>query len=135
MTPWETLMKKVHFDTSSSIAFQLRLGRDLPQEQRVPAKLEGWLVDDHICVQKPDEENGAWCLPLYPWGDKISEDFFAKADAVACAQDLSKLQVPWEWMHSVDEITPEYSEWADKCRQILDRYRADGLLIRLPREV
>ena len=50
-------MKKVLFDTSGAIAFRLRLGRDLPPDELKPVKVEGWLVDDHLCIRKPKTDS------------------------------------------------------------------------------
>jgi hypothetical protein len=56
-------MKKVYFDTAGAIAFQLRLGRELPPDERKP--MEGWwLVDDHLCIRKPKTDNEGWRLSL-----------------------------------------------------------------------
>jgi hypothetical protein len=75
-------MKKVKFDNSQSIALQQALpGATLTSEQLEPMKIEGWLVDNHVCVQKPGA-NGFRCVSLYPWGDKISFEFFSKDDAI-----------------------------------------------------
>jgi hypothetical protein len=69
-------MKRVKFDNRQSIALQSALpGVTLTPAQRSPMKLEGWLVDDHVCIQKPGDRN-AWCVSLYPWGEKISFEFF-----------------------------------------------------------
>jgi hypothetical protein len=121
-----TRMKKVRFDTSGAIAFQLKLGRDLPPGERKPMKLEGWLVDDHLCVRKT--KNEGWCLTLYPWGDRITAGFFTKDDAVACAKEIHALDVPWSRMHNVDAISSSYVDHVMKVRAILEIYRADGLL-------
>jgi hypothetical protein len=84
-------MRKVKFDNSQSITLQKALpGVTLTPEQLRPMKIEGWLVDDHVCVQKPAEFSD-WCVSLYPWGDKISREFFSKADATEYAKDVSKL--------------------------------------------
>jgi hypothetical protein len=107
-------MKKVRFDTSGAIAFQLKLGRDLPPDERKPMKLEGWLVDDHLCVRKTKHEG--WCLSLYPWGDRITAGFFTKDDVVACAKDIHALHVPWAQMHKIDAITSNYIDHVMKVR-------------------
>jgi hypothetical protein len=54
-------MKKIKFDNSLSLQ-QAFAGRQMPPILR----LEGWLVDDHVCIQKPNHESG-WCVSLYPW--------------------------------------------------------------------
>jgi hypothetical protein len=90
-------MKKVQFDTRQSIALQKALpGVTLTPEQLEPMKIEGWLVDDHVCVQKPTGDNGSWCVSLYPWGDKISPQFFSRDDATEYAKDVSKLGIDWK---------------------------------------
>ena len=93
-------MKKVKFDNSQSIALHKALpGVTLTPEQMEPMKIEGWLVDDHVCVQKPGN-NVSWCISLYPWGDKISLEFFSKEDAIEYAKDVSKLGIDWKAIHS-----------------------------------
>lgn len=121
-------MKKVRFDTAGAIEFRQRIGRDLPPDERKPVKAEGWLVDEHICVRKPKNDDEGWCLSLYPWGDRISMGFFAKADAIACAKEISALGIPWARMHELDAITVEYVDNVKKVRAILAVYEADGLL-------
>jgi hypothetical protein len=89
-------MKKVKFDNSQSIARQSALpGVTLTPAQRKPIKLEGWLVDDHVCIQKSGDRGG-WRLSLYPWCDKISLDFFTKDDATEYATDVIKLGIDWK---------------------------------------
>jgi hypothetical protein len=82
-------MKWITFDPSGAIAFQSKLGRDLPLDERKPMKLEGWLVDDHLCVRKT--KNEGWCQSLYPWDDLISADFFAKDEVITCVREISAL--------------------------------------------
>jgi hypothetical protein len=56
-------MKKVKFDNSLSLELAYA-------GQRMPPILilEGWLVDDHVCIQLPNLENGSdWRVSLYPW--------------------------------------------------------------------
>ena len=72
-------MKKVRFDTAGAIEFQLRLGRELPPDERKPVKLEGWLVDGS----------------LFPWDDRNRAGFFAKDDAITCAKEISALKARW----------------------------------------
>jgi hypothetical protein len=65
-------MKRVKFDNSLSL--QLAYG-----DRKMPPvlKLEGWLVDSHVCVQMPNLEIGSgWRVSLYPWGHAISFDFY-----------------------------------------------------------
>jgi hypothetical protein len=79
-------MKKVKFDNSQSIELQKALpGAELTPEQLSIMHIEGWLVDDHVCVQKPAGDAG-WRVSLYPWGDRISGEFYFKADAVEYAK-------------------------------------------------
>ena len=91
--------------------------------------MEGWLVDDHICIRKPKTDNEGWRLSLYPWGDRISAGFFAKDDAIACAKENSALNIPWARMHALDAISAEYVDHVMRVRKILEVYEADGLLM------
>ena len=64
-------MKKVKFDNSLSLELAYA-------GQRMPPILilEGWLVDDHVCIQLPNLENGSdWRVSLYPWGHVLTFDF------------------------------------------------------------
>jgi hypothetical protein len=87
-------MKKITFGNSKSIALQIGLGKNLSPEQSEPMKIEGWLIDEHVCVQKPSRDSG-WRVSLYPWGDMISRDFFSKDDAVDCAKQVRALGIDW----------------------------------------
>lgn len=129
MPPKLRTIKKVRFDTSGSIALHLKLGRKLTPEQRKPIELEGWLVGDHICVQKLTAEYKGYCLSLYPWGDRLTAEFFAKADAVACAKDIDALRIPWEHMRTLDPSSSEYGDLLVKVRFILASYEIDGLTL------
>lgn len=46
-------------------------------------------------------------------GDKLTSEFFAKADAVACAKEISALGIPWEHIRLVHSPSP-ISEAAPK---------------------
>ena len=81
--------------------------------QRMPPILilEGWLVDDHVCVQQPNLENGSdWRVSLYPWGHVLTFDFYTKSDATEFAKDVCKLRIDWKFIHSSTPIgrSPEY---------------------------
>jgi hypothetical protein len=88
-----------------------------------------WLVDDHVCVQKPiPDDNAGWRVSLYPWDHKISFDFFTKEDAVEYAKDVSKLSIDWAATYSAEKFTE-----TKECRSALtwlialrDLYEADG---------
>ena len=122
-------MKKVRFDTSGAIALQLKLGRELPSEQRKPIKLEGWLVGAHICVLKPHAVDRGWGLSLFPWGDRLTLDFFAKADAVACAKEIDALNLPWNRLRTLDANAEQYRDYIGKVMEIRADYEADGLIM------
>ena len=52
--PYYVRGKKVKFDNSQSIELQKALpGAELSSEQLTIMHIEGWLVDDHVSVQKP----------------------------------------------------------------------------------
>ena len=93
-------MKKVKFDNSLSLELAYA-------GQRMPPILilEGWLVDDHVCIQLPNLENGSdWRVSLYPWGHVLTFDFYTKSDATEFAKDISKLGIDWKFIHSVKPI-------------------------------
>ena len=70
-------MKKVKFDNSLSLELAFA-GRRMPPI----LILEGWLVDDHVCIQQPNLEIGSdWRVSLYPWGHVLTFDFYTRADA------------------------------------------------------
>ena len=75
-------MKKVKFDNSLSLELAFA-GRRMPPI----LILEGWLVDDHVCIQQPKR------VSLYPWGHVLTFDFYAKSDAAEFAKDISKLGI------------------------------------------
>jgi hypothetical protein len=121
-------MKKVTFDNSKSIALQIGLGKTLTAEQSEPMKISGWLVDEHVCVQKPSSGNG-WRISLYPWGDKISFDFFSKADAIAYAKKVSALGIDWTTICQPENYyqSDVYFDALEKLIVLRDQYEADGL--------
>ena len=117
-------MKKVKFDNSLSLQ-QAFAGRRMPPI----VMLEGWLVDDHVCIQKPNLENGSdWRVSVYPWGHLLSLDFYTKADATEFAKDVSKLGIDWEFIYSSKPIgrSPEYKRALAQIRALRNRYEADG---------
>lgn len=120
-------MKKVKFDNSQSIALQKALGKVLTPEQLEPAKIEGWLIGDHVCVQKPFPDSG-WRVSLYPWGDKISRDFFSKADAIEYAEDVNALEIDWPAIYEPENYVRSELYFSALARLIVvrDRYEADG---------
>jgi hypothetical protein len=87
-------MKKVRFDNRQSIALQKALA-GAALEQIEVLQIEGWLIDDHVCVQKPGAGAG-WRVSLYPWGDLIGAEFYTKDDAIEYAKDVSKFGVDWD---------------------------------------
>jgi hypothetical protein len=122
-------MKKVQFDTRQSIALQKALpGVTLTPEQLEPMKIEGWLVDDHVCVQKPTGDNGSWCVSLYPWGDKISPQFFSRDDATEYAKDVSKLSIDWKAVYTPENYVKSdlYLQALAQLHALRDIYEADG---------
>jgi len=121
-------MKKVKFDTSQSIAMQKALpGATLTPEQLEPSKIEGWLVDDHVCIQKPGD-GASWRVSLYPWGDRISGDFFTKADAMEYARDVSKLGIDWTAVYAPENYVKGdlYFRALIQLRALRDEYAAGG---------
>jgi hypothetical protein len=117
-------MKKVKFDNGLSLR-QAFVGRQTPSV----LSLEGWLVDDHVCIQKPNLENESdWCVSLYPWGHLLSFDFYTKSDATEFAVDISKLGIDWEAVYSSVSIgrSPDYKRALAQIRALRDRYEADG---------
>jgi hypothetical protein len=120
-------MKKVKFDNSQSIALQKALGRSLTPEQTEPVKIEGWLVGDHVCVHKL-VQNGGWRVSLYPWGDKISLDFFSKADAIEYAKDVNALKIDWSAIYAPENYFRSELYFSSLARLIAirDQYEDDG---------
>jgi hypothetical protein len=117
-------MKQVKFDNSLSLQ-QAYPGRPLPPV----IELEGWLVDDHICVQKPNPQNDSdWRVTLYPWGHILSFDFYTRADATEFAIDASKLGVDWKFIYSLKAIgrSFEYKQALAQIRALRRQYEADG---------
>jgi hypothetical protein len=86
------------------------------------------LVDDHICVQKPFPDSG-WRVSLYPWGDKISLDFFSKADAIEYAKDVEALKIDWTAVYAPENYVRSELYFSSLARliEVRDRYEADGL--------
>ena len=116
-------MKKVKFDNSLSLR-QAFAGRQMPPI----LILEGWLVDDHVCVQKPNLENGSdWRVSLYPWGHVLSFDFYTKSDATEFAKDVCELRIDWKFIHSSTPIgrSPEYKRALAQIRALRNQYEAD----------
>jgi hypothetical protein len=85
------------------------------------------LIGGHICVQKPFPDSG-WRVSLYPWGDKISYDFFGKADAIEYAKDVEALKIDWRAVYAAENYVrsePYFSSLA-MLIEVRDRYEADG---------
>jgi hypothetical protein len=123
-------MKRVKFDNSLSLR-QAFVGQQAPSV----VTLEGWLVDDHVCIQKPNPETGSdWRVSLYPWGHLLSFDFYAKSDATEFAFEISKLGIDWEAVYSSIPVgrSPDYKRALAQIRALRDRYKADGFF--KPRE-
>jgi hypothetical protein len=120
-------MRKVKFDNSQSIALQKALGVSLTSEQMKPMKIEGWLVGDHVCIQNPLQDGG-WRVSLYPWGDKISLDFFSKDDAIEYAKDVNALGATGSpFTRTENYVRSElYFSSLAKLIAIRDRYEAEG---------
>jgi hypothetical protein len=121
-------MKKVKFDNSKSIALQIGLGKTLTAEQSEPMKIDGWLVDEHVCVQKPSRDSG-WRVSLYPWGDMISRDFFSKDDAVDYANQVRMLAIDWTTICEPENYyqSDVYFDALEKLIILRHQYEADGL--------
>jgi hypothetical protein len=122
----QSCMRKVKFDNSQSLALQQRhVGGHIPDV----LTLEGWLVDDHICIQKPvPEDDAGWRVSLYPWGHLISFDFYTKADATEYAKDVSRLGIDWKSIYSAKGFhnTPEFAAMLAQVTKLRDRYEAEG---------
>jgi hypothetical protein len=128
-TPYIAGMKKVKFDNAQAIALHQSLGKPLTSDQAKPVKLEGWLVDDHLCVQKPLPKSDAdWRVSLYPWGDLIVSEFFTKADATAFAEDVSALELDWERVRSAGVEDESYQLAIMQVRAIRGKYEVEGLM-------
>ena len=117
-------MKKVKFDNSLSLELAYA-------GQRMPPILilEGWLVDDHVCIQQPNLEIGSdWRVSLYPWGHVLTFDFYTKSDATEFAKDISKLGIDWKFIHSVKPVgrSSEYQRALAQIRTLRNQYEADG---------
>jgi hypothetical protein len=121
-------MKKVTFDNRKSIELQIGLGKNLTAEQSEPMKIRGWLVDEHVCVQKPSRYSG-WRVSLYPWGDMISRDFFSKDDAVDYAKQVSALGIDWTTICKPENYyqSDVYFDALVGLIVLRDQYEADGL--------
>ena len=123
-------MRKVNFNNSRSIELSRSLGANLTADQSKVLRLEGWLVDDHICVQKPLPKIGAdWRVCLYPWGHVVSGDFYTKDDAIEYARDLSALGIDWQKLY--DEAknfgeTPGYKRELARLIELHHPYAAEG---------
>ena len=121
-------MKKVKFDNSQSIELQKALpGAELTPEQLTVMHIEGWLVDDHVCVQKPAGDAG-WRVSLYPWGDRISGEFYFKADAVEYAKDVSRLGIDWDAVYEPRHYakTAIYRQALSELSALRDAYEDGG---------
>jgi hypothetical protein len=121
-------MKKVKFDNSQSIELLKALpGAELTPEQLTIMHIEGWLVDDHVCVQKPAGEAG-WRVSLYPWGDRISGEFYFKADAVEYAKDVSRLGIDWDAVYEPRHYakTAIYRRALSELSALRDAYEDGG---------
>jgi hypothetical protein len=115
-------MKKVKFNDAPTLAaFGDNRSDVLP--------LEGWLVDEHVCVQTPDPgRDWGWRVSLYPWGLRLSEDFYAKADAEEFAREVSRLGIDWCSIYASENFgeTTEFKEALAKLTEMRDRYDAQG---------
>ena len=83
---------------------------------------------NHVCVQKPNLENGSdWRVSLYPWGHVLSFDFYTKSDATEFAKDVCKLRIDWKFIHSSTPIgrSPEYKRALAQIRALRNQYEAD----------
>jgi hypothetical protein len=111
------------------MALHQSLGRNFTADQAKPTKLEGWLVDDHVCVQKPAPgSDGGWRVSLYPWGDLIASEFFTKEDATSFAKDVSALGIDWARIRSAGIADEEYQSAIILVGGIRATYEADGLI-------
>jgi hypothetical protein len=119
-------MRKVKFDNGQSIALQEAL-LGAAAEQTEVVQIEGWLVDDHVCVHKPVGEVG-WRVSLYPWGDLISEDFYSKADAVEYAKDVSKFGMDWDAIYRPENYGKSaiHRKALTQLRALRDEYETGG---------
>jgi hypothetical protein len=90
-------------------------------------KFEGWLVDNHVCIQTSGERGG-WCVSLYPWGDKISLDFFTRDDATEYAKDVSKPGIDWETIFLPENYVKSaaYLKALTQLHALRDHYEAEG---------
>lgn len=78
---------------------------------------------------KPISSDGGWCVSLYPWGDRLTRDFYAKADAIAFANELHSLDVPWEHIRGLDIGSDEYRMYVALIMSLISDCDADGLLM------
>jgi hypothetical protein len=115
-------MKKVAFNDAPTLA---AFGEDLSETIR----LEGWLVDEHVCIQKPDRKREwGWRVSLYPWGLRLSEDFYARADAEEYAREVSALGIDWRSIYAQENFgeSPEFEVAHTKISEIRNRYESQG---------
>jgi hypothetical protein len=119
-------MRKVKFDNRQSIALQKALPGATAERIDV-LQIEGWLVDNHVCVQKPAGGAG-WRVSLYPWGDLISADFYTKADAVEYAKDVSKFSVDWDAIYRPENYAKSaiHRKALSQLQALRDEYEAGG---------
>jgi hypothetical protein len=119
-------MKKVRFDNRQSIALQKALPGATPDQIDV-LQIEGWLVDDHVCVQKPGGGAG-WRVSLHPWGDLISAEFYTKDDAIEYAKDVSKFGVDWNAVYQPANYAKSalYRRALSQLATLRDKYEAGG---------
>jgi hypothetical protein len=121
-------MKRVKFDNSQSIELQKALpSAELTPEQLTVMHIEGWLVDDHVCVQKPAGDAG-WRVSLYPWGDRISGEFYFKADTVEYAKDVSRLGIDWDAVYEPRHYAKSaiYRQALSEISALRDAYEDGG---------
>jgi hypothetical protein len=87
-------------------------------------------VDGHVCVQTPDPgRDWGWRVSPYPRGLRLSEDFYAKADAEEFAREVSRLGIEWRSIYASENFgeTTEFKEALAKLTEMIGMMRKDTL--------
>jgi hypothetical protein len=122
-------MKKIRFKPSKTPSYHLKLDPETMQRKLQPIALDSWRIDDHLCVQRSTSKDAGWFIAVYPWGSRLTRDFYAKMDAIALAKALHELTIPWIRMRSLDSNSAEYRKYVTRIINLIAECDTAGLLM------
>lgn len=101
-------MRQLQFDNSQSFAVLHRWGMCDARDFE-PVTYDGYLLDDHVFVAKPNpSSNAAWRILIYPWGLSASHDCNSEAMALQIAEGICALKLDWPKLMQLPQDHPEY---------------------------